>query len=41
MRSFYHIKPLWAAVIVSTAITTWLGTLLGKKNPPERMGVEE
>lgn len=31
MRSFYHIKPLWAAVIVSTAITTWLGTLLGKK----------
>jgi len=29
MRQIYYIKPLWIAVIVGTAITTYLGILLG------------
>ena len=30
MRKMYYIKPLWLAVIVVTALTTFLGICLGK-----------
>ena len=30
MRTVFGIKPLWAAVIAATALTTLLGTLIGR-----------
>lgn len=29
MRTFYHVKPLWLIIIVTTALTTFLGILIG------------
>lgn len=31
MRRMYYIKPLWAVVIIATAVTTFLGICLGRK----------